>query len=207
MKPVKVMAILEELPPLRLVVALPAEARPIAQALELTRFSGRGGYRIWESRQVWMVQSGVGREKAAAATRSLLELSPKAPDALWLNVGICGHGCRRVGELVAARWVLEADTGKSWTMAVPDALTLPVVDLQTVDSPEGSYPEECGYDMEASGFVSAARSFSENERIFVLKVVSDNKDTPARGLTARKVESLVAESLPGWLLAIRDVTG
>jgi len=62
----------------------------------------------------------------------------------------------------------------------------------TVDRIEHDYPRPQVYEMEASGFFWAARRFETAERIHVLKVVSDNRQTPAVDLTLERAGELAA---------------
>jgi len=49
--------------------------------------------------------------------------------------------------------------------------------------------------MEASGFFSTACRYADAELVQVLKVVSDNRETTARGLSAKQVRLLIGGAL------------
>jgi hypothetical protein len=67
--------------------------------------------------------------------------------------------------------------------------------VTSVDRPETSYPEETVYEMEAAGFCSATARFASAELIQVVKVISDNAQTPPERLTADRVEELIEGQL------------
>jgi nucleoside phosphorylase len=178
---------------IRLVVALPAEARPLIRRYELARAAG-GEFPVWRADGVALVVSGVGRHKAAAATAFLAAAEGPgegASEAAWLNVGIAGHRSLPLGEAVLAHKVVSAAGGRAWyppLLFQPPCATATVI---TVDRPETSYPEEAAYDMEATGFCLAAARFASAELIQVVKVVSDNAAAPPDRLTAGGVEELI----------------
>ena len=61
-------------------------------------------------------------------------------------------------------------------------------------------------DMEAAGFYSAALQYAPPDRIYCLKVVSDNLRQPASEINARMVSRLIENRLPTLdeLLAAMD---
>lgn len=82
--------------PIRIVVALPVEARPFAEAWMLERRTG-GPYGLFEGElpgrrhPVRLVISGVGRARCASAVGWLAAQDEgTAPRAVWLNVGVAG---------------------------------------------------------------------------------------------------------------------
>jgi nucleoside phosphorylase len=187
---------------IRLVVALPAEARPLIRRYELARAAG-GEFPVWRADGVALVVSGVGRHKAAAATAFLAAAEGPgegASEAAWLNVGIAGHRSLPLGEAVLAHKVVSAAGGRAWyppLLFEPPCATAAVITVgrpetsYPEDRPETSYPEEAAYDMEATGFCLAAARFASAELIQVVKVVSDNAAAPLDRLTAGGVEELI----------------
>ena len=171
----------------------------------MTRLTDKSPFPVWRHLDLWLIQSGVGRERAAAATMALHHLSSEGRAPVWVNVGICGHGSRDVGEVIAARTVLELASGRSWQIPLAAELALPYDQVRTVDGPERHFVPPCAYDMEASGFVAAARSVVPAESVHVLKLVSDNRDSSCSRLTSLAVRDLVDKVLPTLLVVLRSL--
>ena len=174
---------------IRLVVALPAEARPLIRQFGLAR-AAAGATRLWRADGVALVVSGVGRKRAAAATASL-GAAERPGEAAWLNVGIAGHRSLPLGEAVLAHKVTAAGGGRAWYPPLVFDPPCATAAVTTVDRPETRYPEDAVYEMEAAGFCAAAARFASAELIQVVKVISDNAAAPPAGLTAGRVEALI----------------
>ncbi len=180
---------------LRFVVALEAEARPIIERYRLTRDGAAGAFSIYRRDEVALVVSGIGKAAAAAATSYLHLITGGSQDAVWLNVGIAGHGTRPVGETILAHKVVDHGSGRAWYP--PLVVTPPcATDLvTTVDQPERELASPGAFEMEASGFVATAGRFASSELVHCLKVVSDGPSARLEQLTARAVRRLVGKSL------------
>ena len=63
--------------------------------------------------------------------------------------------------------------------------------LTTVNFPKIRYNTNDLYDMEASGFFKAARSFVGPEKVQCLKIISDNKDSSILNISSKKIEDWV----------------
>jgi hypothetical protein len=121
---------------------------------------------------------------------------------VWLNIGVCGHGVRAVGDVILARSVEEAATGRTWDLVLPADCAIPADHVVTVDRAESDLPRPVGYEMEASGFLDTALALAPPDRVFVLKVVSDTRESSAAGLTADKIQKIVERSVPGLMTAM-----
>ena len=191
---------------LRIVQALMPEARPVIELLGLRPGPGAGGFRVFvsESGDVALILSGIGKVAAAAATACLaMQDIPEETQtaAVWLNIGIAGHGSGTLGEAFLAHKVEDRATGRSFYPPLvfsPPCLTAPLV---TVDRVEDEYGAPVLYDMEASGFMATATRFTTAELVHSLKVVSDGPAALAgehRGvetLDAREIERLIRQRL------------
>ena len=194
-------------PPIHCVVALLPEARALLDHWELEASETRP-FRLFESGARRLVVTGVGRSRAAEATRWLAERRPD-PRAVWLNLGTCGHPTLGLGEIRTAHRVLDVSTGETW---YPAQVAAPPwrasIELRTVTEPELAYPEDAGYDMEASGFLTAARATAVAELVQVVKIVSDNRDAPARRLRPEELAALVrphVEAIDRFVETLRDL--
>ncbi len=181
---------------LRFVVALEAEARPIIERYRLSRDGVPLAFSIYRRDEVALVVSGIGKASSAAATSYLHLITGGSRDAVWLNVGIAGHGTRPVGETILAHKVSDHASGRAWYP--PLVFTPPcATDLvTTVDRPEREMASAGAFEMEASGFVATAGRFASGELVHCLKVVSDGPSTRLESLTPRAARGLVKKSLP-----------
>jgi nucleoside phosphorylase len=174
---------------IRLVVALPAEARPLIRRFGLARVQG-GVFPVWRTEGVSLVVSGVGQLAAESATTHLAgEGHPEG--AAWLNVGIGGHRDLPLGALVLAHKVADGAGGNAWFLEPLPEPPCATATVKTVGRAETCYPEDTVYEMEAAGFCKAATRFARPELIQVVKVISDNRAAPSERLTADRVEELI----------------
>ncbi|MCG6899248.1 MAG: hypothetical protein LJE75_04525 [Gammaproteobacteria bacterium] len=180
---------------INLVVALPAEARPLIEFYRLTEKTTIGSFRVYRHQDMSLVISGPGKIAAAAATALLAGNNTSAKQAAWLNVGVAGHATYAIGKSLLAHRITDQATGQSWYPPQLFDLTTTTACLLTVDAPENSYHQEVAYDMEASGFYAVAGRFSSHELVQCFKVVSDNREQSAATLTAASCSRLVTEKL------------
>lgn len=181
---------------LRLLVALPSEARPLNALLGLSRDRHELQQRIYRGGGHLLLVSGIGRQAMLAGAEWLLE-EPDSRQALWLNIGIAGHPHREIGEGVLVNKVHHG--GVSLMIELPADPPCPCDPLITVDTPCTDYPEQALYDMEGWDFF---RFLQENRlRGLGFKIVSDNLHHPVERLDA----DLVSELFTGQLETIRQV--
>lgn len=180
------------------VAALPAEARPLIDALKLRRaldkpwpcYADDGGEHT-------LLLSGMGQLNAAAACAWLVGRRPQLARQPWLNVGIAGHRALPVGSL---RWVerIRGQRGDSFP-ALHLRSTLTGAALQSVEQPSTDYPPDCLLDMEGNGFYHTCIKFAPLELVHLLKVVSDNQSSPLERLDKQTVSDLIQTQLPAIL--------
>jgi len=180
---------------INLVVALPAEARPLIECYRLAGKTILGGFRIYRHADISLIISGPGKVASAAATALLAGGIPPGKHAAWLNIGIAGHASCATGQCLLAHRITDRATGHSWYPPQLLDLATTTAHLITVDVPENSYHQEAAYDMEASGFYPVASRFSSTELVQCFKVVSDNREQSADTLTAASCTRLVTAGL------------
>ena len=174
----------------RLVVALPSEARPLISRWALAPAPGAGDCRAYAGPGIELVVSGVGKAAAAAAVSFLHPgLSPR-PAAL-LNVGVAGHRGAPIGTPFLAARITDRATGASHGPIFPFRLPCATAPVLTVDEPLDDYPEAALCEMEASSFFSAAQCLTSYDLVHCLKIVSDGPQSPWRDLTSDRIASLV----------------
>jgi len=180
------------------VTALMVEAKPLIDHYDLRRMQTDTDLAIFsdEIERIWLVVSGIGKQKSAVATNRLYLAAGEPRGAAWMNMGIAGHRERDMGEL---RWVNKIEdfaSGKSWypprvfKVGVREASA-----LMTVDKP-GDYPDgDTLVDMEASGFYMTATQFSTRELVQCVKLVSDNENSSWRDLKKGAVEIWIRDQM------------
>lgn len=179
---------------IRMVVALPAEARPLIAHFGLERLGRADPLAIYRRSDMALIVSGAGSEAAAAAVDDLVQSIPQGTPCTWLNIGVAGHRTLDVGTPVLGREVV-AESVKALPLEPPD-LNCETAVMRTVDRIELAFEGDYVYEMEAFGFCTRAMERSEVPLIQVLKIISDNLKTGAGYVSARTVQSLVEASIP-----------
>jgi len=183
--------------PTHWVVALEPEGAPIRQRYGLTETLHGGPFVAYHRPDMrhWLVVSGMGAALSAGATAFLAERSDAPPWAIWLNVGIAGHGDAEIGSVYLAHTVVDraAQTTTYATLAMESPL--PGAALHTVPRPEGTYPAPVLYDMEGAGFYAVARRLVSSELVQSVKVVSDNPQTPVERFSSAKISHWIEAGL------------
>ena len=179
---------------INLVLALPSEARPLLSYFGLQRPNSSTDFPLYEKDGLRLIVSGIGKTAAAAATAYLRALRPPCP-ALWLNIGVAGHGEHCVGTPLLAHKIIDASSRRTFYPAFPFPPPCQTTTVMTVEQVVETYPDTWAYDMEASGFCTTARRFAPHALIHCLKIVSDNPQFSPHRLSAQKVEALIGKHL------------
>ncbi len=179
------------------VCAFKAEARPFIDRLRLSRTQERP--LIYRGDDAILIVGGMGAKAAADATRTVMELRPPAEEDLLVNLGICAAPARfAVGTLLAPA---SLRCGPE-EMPLPSLrkTTLPRIALRTVDRPCDE-PAETAVDMEAFAVAETAAAFFPEERIAVLKIVSDHFEPDS--VTPKLAERLIEKQAENILKHLR----
>ena len=178
--------------PIRLVVALPAEAKPLRRHFALRR-DQRASLPLYRQGDTLLAVCGVGSTAAARAVHWLAahELE-RAAQALWINVGIAGHPSRSVGEAVLACEIEDQASGGRWLTSPPTQPPCALDRLLTLQQPDPAYRWPGLQEMEAAGFYAAARVHAPAAAVQCLKVVSDNLRQPSHRINGSLVNDLIA---------------
>lgn len=174
-----------------IVVALKAEAKPLIETFDLVQVSSLDGISMYANDDVLLAVSGVGKE---AVTKTIDAITDNCRDVVnaWLNIGIAGHGCFEVGEGFLVRKIQDEASGEVWYPMVVFDYFGKSGTIKTVSQPEQRYEDDVGYDMEASGFMTAALFYSTAELVHCYKVVSDNSKQSMDLLNKKSVKTLIA---------------
>ena len=171
--------------PVRLVVALDSEAKPICSYFSLKLYNTEKVYfKIFHNINfnIWLVVSGVGNINAAIASTFLYFISNAPRWCLWLNVGTAGHYNKEIGDLYEIGKVSSNYDIRNvyFTGSVVNS-KIPKADLITVNEEEKEFIcKNSLYDMEALGFIKTVEKFTVRELICIIKVVSDNKTSKTK---------------------------
>ncbi len=176
-----------------LIVALPAEAKPLRRHFGLRRDPRHSAFPIHAADDIRLIISGPGKCRAAAACGYLSAARP-AESTRWLNIGIAGHADAAIGETVLIDEVIDRGSGRQWQLrhAGEQAPTR----LHTLDKPTGDYPDDALIDMEAAGVLHALTAAQTPiDTIHIIKTVSDNRHHPAQHINAALCEQLIAQAI------------
>ncbi len=185
-----------------ILTALKSEAMPIVRTLGLKYKNAP--FLTYVSDDYALVVSGTGRSKAAVATAWAFGEFKGINGAV--NIGICGSLDKSIskGTLCIANIIRAEGTKRVY---IPDILyshSLTECSLTTFDSVVTEHGDEprslC--DMEVYGFAEASFTFLTNDRIAVLKTVSDNADGEA--LTTADVSEIMDQNIAGIETFIRN---
>lgn len=188
-----------------LVTALSSEARPLIEHYSLSRqtLSGRP---VYASEKCLLLQTGIGKLNAAAATAALLQALPDIDSII--NIGIAG-GTDPRSSVVLATAIADAGSGKRWYTQLPPEHCLPAAlnrVVCTLDKPDSAYQDGTVFDMEAAGIFAAATQWLDSSRVHSLKVISDTPEQPFTRLDKNDIPGLVKqmiESIDALMLHLR----
>ncbi len=188
---------------INLMIALPREASPLIGHYRLKR-ENTVPHPLYLADRIRLIVSGIGQEKAARTVEYLKERFPERNQG-WLNLGIAGHGTMEIGRMFVAGRILRF--GKQEVFHPPQVyhLNTQISELTTSDEPVHDYEKNMGYDMEAHGFYKAACEASTRELVQVLKIVSDNPQSPLSDFRPQKATRLIEqnmERIDKWIEAI-----
>lgn len=195
--------------PCVIVVALSSEAQPLVQSFGLRSTPGAQAFRSFQSEQIHLVVSGIGKIMAAAAcgwigARICPDGGDHAQPICWINAGICGHGKAQVGSVLRPSLITDHASGRRVYPPNLFRCKLGAGELLSIDKVEREYGRPCAYDMEASAFWDVATRFSTAELCTCLKVVSDGPEADVDTLDKDRIRQL-SENL---VLPVQDaVTG
>jgi len=109
-----------------IVTALPAESRVFIDALRLKPILDHG-WRLYGNSEYLLLQTGLGKLKAAAAVSALLHT--RHDIRAIINVGIAG-GITQIGDTFLAHQIIDQGSGDNWYPHLPSLMesTVPIVD-------------------------------------------------------------------------------
>ncbi len=180
---------------IRLVIALPSEAKPLLSHYKLKAVEDSRGFKIYQKDDMALVVSGVGKSAAAAATAYLQAMTGNEPDRAWINIGMGGHRELALGEGILAHRVMDLASGQTWYPPPVLNVSSPRAAVLTVDTVEEDFEGQWVFEMEAAGFYESACRFATSELVQCFKIISDNRSVPPRWMSTRQVDELIEARL------------
>lgn len=181
---------------LHIVVAHPAEARPLVARYNLRGENGHGAFSVYRGDSLTVAVGGAGKTAAASAAAYLFAAAGGGRDDAWVNVGMAGHSELEIGRGLLAHKVVDEGSGACWYPPLMIETACPSATVLTVERLEEDYDGERLYDTEAAGFFAAASRFAVCELIHAFKIVIDNHGaTLGESFTPEVMEDLVASKL------------
>jgi len=182
---------------LNIVVALPCEARPLIHHFKLKKNQSHTRFSIYSNKNqtIYLIVSGVGKIKSAAATTYLHALSGNCSTSTFLNIGIAGSAHHAVGKLMMTNKMTDDATNQSWYLSTFLFPSLEKCALITFDSPQTTYPGKNIIDMEGTGFFQTACLLVTKELVYSVKIISDGVEDNINRMTPLLVEKLIAENI------------
>ena len=178
---------------LNILTAFKTEAEPLIAHFSLCPDLAAGQFQIFSGDGIQLGISGMGYTCARNLTIELMSES-KDLDSCWLNFGIAGGSDHPIGQLVQAGCVSYLALERRWQLQNWAGLTLPVVNLYTVNHPQHAYAGQQIYDMEAAGMLSALSDARSLARVVCLKLISDGPTAPLAELTSNNMIRLIRDS-------------
>ncbi|MCU7922571.1 MAG: hypothetical protein KZQ88_07710 [Candidatus Thiodiazotropha sp. (ex Dulcina madagascariensis)] len=180
---------------INLIVALPAEAKPLIKALGLVRHQPVESLPLYTGTGIRLAVTGTGAAAASLGVDYLYSMIPRGHPVQWLNVGVCGHGSLAVGEPLLADRVIDQRSGRCWSLQSRRPLAACTGPLTCVRTAQSDYQSQMAYDMESAGFIASVSSLDAVESASIMKIVSDNPDHSTQGINAKLVQDLVQQRI------------
>ena len=178
-----------------IITALPAESRVFIDALKLKPILDHG-WRLYGNSEYLLLQTGIGKLKAAAAVSALLYTRKDIRGII--NAGIAG-GSANIGDTFLAHQITDHGNGEKWYPHLPPQRivnSMPTMAVETLDKPSAEYKTDALFDMEAAGIMSAASSYLTTQNMQFVKVISDNAQTPLTSFNPTTVTTLMHSTVP-----------
>jgi nucleoside phosphorylase len=179
---------------INLVIALPAEAKPLIKQLNLRRDQANMKMPVYSDNRIMLVITGPGANASAQGVQYLRSINASSATQ-WINIGICGHGSLEIGTPLLIDRIIDQRSGREWSLAIHPMMVDSIGTLTCVSEPQSEYAVDMAYDMESSGFIKAVTESDTLESATVFKIVSDNPDHGARGISGKFVRALVQKQL------------
>ena len=152
-------------------------------------------FTIYADEERALVISGVGKLAMAGAVGYALGLFPRQQSPILINLGIAGHCNEALGALCLGHKINDSQSAHVFYPQLPFNIPCVTHAVTTHANPHIDYDGDGLYDMEAAGFYEMAVKFSSSELIQVLKVVSDNAQSPIAHINEELVGDWIRQQI------------
>jgi len=173
--------------PVFLFTALPCEAKPLTAQLRLNKLTEHHAFSVFNRGTCYLTVTGPGKIAMAAGIAYTMALFNASRYPVMINIGIAGNKTALLGDAFIAEKISDADSGKNFYPPLLYTAPCPTRTVITVSRPCVNYQPDYVYDMEAAAFYETASRFSSGELIQCFKIISDNADSPAENIQAKRV--------------------
>ena len=177
---------------LHIFCALKCEAEPIIDNFKLIRLNDFKLFKIYQSidQETSLVITNVGKNNAKNAVAYHHDCIKTTKSDIWFNIGIAGHENIAIGEIRLINKIVDSKNKSCWYPQIIFDPPCDSIDLISLERPSNEY-QTCLYDMEASGFYSAASQYGISELIHSVKVISDNTNSSISKINKDQVKQIV----------------
>jgi hypothetical protein len=183
---------------LHIVTALACELKPLIGEFRLSRMTDVKAFVVYANadKNIYAIVAGIGKVAGSAATAFLHGYTGSPAKVAYLNLGIAGAATQELGQLYQAHKISDVATQTNYYPTLLNDPAIPTAVVTTFDTPQSTYPTNELVDMEASGFFTTARRLVDQELIQVLKIISDNIQSPPAAVTPERVRQWGQVQLP-----------
>lgn len=175
--------------------ALLAEAQPLIDHWQLKKNHSQGKIAVYThtEQQMGLIVSGIGNTAAATAIGYIYAQQCASRHAQIINIGIAG-GEFKLGSLLKVSKIYDQASNRCYYPHLGSS-KLPSATCHTVIKPQHDYRPGIIYDMESSGFFTAANQFVNVEQIQLLKIISDNSTEATANVNKALVGKLITQNM------------
>ena len=174
--------------------ALACEAKPLVAYFGLKKEIAVRPFAVFYKNGLYLAVTGPGKNAMAAGVAFTQALYGDVENPVLINAGIAGHRDHETGKPFVAHKISDADNGKNYYPVLAYSPPCATAAIVTASKPQLKYDHEHLCDMEASAFYETAARFTSGELIQSIKVVSDNRASPAQTIDAKKASALIAQN-------------
>lgn len=176
--------------------ALPCEAKPLVEHYKLKKDTTVRAFSIYCNEDICLTATGLGKCSMSAGVAYSQALFSAVENQVLFNVGIAGHRDHALGSAFLIDKIIDNDCRKNYYPQLVFTPVCPTGTIQTASRPQLGYDHPYLCDMEASAFFETATRFSSAELVQCLKVISDNRLSPADAIKPEQVSAAIAAHIP-----------
>tara|TARA_B100000886_G_scaffold326338_1_gene272736 strand:+ start:1065 stop:1658 length:594 start_codon:yes stop_codon:yes gene_type:complete len=180
-----------------IITALKSEAKPIIDFYGL-EFSGLSNFPLYKNNNITLIVTGVGRKNVSNVLNLFFQKNKVIKNHI-INIGISGgrkDDCS-IGQLFLINKVSDEKSKLSFSLGPQQSFGLQNNEITTVSKPvvNNNFKGKGLVDMEAYEICTAINNLDGLDRLFILKIVSDNMDMKNH-ISTNQVRSLIKQKIP-----------